>query len=386
MGRGKSWSRDESEAVAKAWRHVSTAIASPREQGGKRFVSALYQRFVQLAPVNLSDPGRWRARSPTAVKTHFDSITDEVSKFNRILRHVINLPTTINVKPSPETLLRAAVAVHTHVIHIPQLDFNNLPPAIPEWKLFAAWRVLSASDRFAPKHFITWSAENGKPIPPELLPLNEITQRTNPEAANVASTAAPSAFTPDTNAAIHPTVPAASADNTDTDPSPRFQRFHYNTSGSNVDDAEHAFKKRRVQNGSQPGEPLLHAPNAQPDVFTTIATAIQRVADGLNAVAAAHTERNLISLLSLPHVETSEHRAPYLSLLLENHLTRLKSLTNEPLKQDVQPNTPQDSQGTQQHPNGAEANSMQPSTDSQQQQQHHEPTQPSSVTNENSAD
>lgn len=178
-------------------------------------------------------------------------------------------------------------------------------------------------------------------------------------------------------------MPAATVDNTDR--SPRFQRFQYNTSGNNLDDTEHALKKRRVQDGSQP-EPLVHAPGAEADVLTTIAAAIQRVANGLNAVAAAQTERNLISLLSLPHVETSENRTPYLSMLLENHLTRLKSLTGESLKQDVQPNTPQGSQGTQQHPNGAEANSIPPSTDSQQQQQHQEPTQPSSVTNEHSAD
>ncbi|CAN8072053.1 unnamed protein product [Agarophyton chilense] len=369
MGRGKSWSREESEAVVKAWRFVSNTFVSPRDQGGKHFIHTLYHRFLQLAPPSSTDTGRWTARSPTAVKTHFDSIAEEVSKFNRVLRTVINLPTTVNVKPQPDILLRAVIAVHTRVIDIPQLDFNNLPQAIPEWKMFSAWRILAGSPRFAPKAFLTWVTDNANTVPSDLLPLSS---EEKSEERKFARPAIPSL------SAQHG-APVNSANSTD--PARHFQRVEYNAGGTTDDNAEQVYKKRRTQDSAgRTGEASKTIPGTT-EAYSLISNAIHRVADGLNAVAVAQAERNVICLLNMPHVEITERRKVLLDLLLEKHIKRLESSCEvgqtEPESGPVKGN-----QAVHHQTNGADAISVQPSVDFQEPAQLPEGTNPSSVTNE----
>lgn len=150
MGRGKSWSREESEAVAKAWQQVSEHTVSVREQNSKAFVSGLYERFIHLAP---SDPdaleGRWTSRSQTAVKTHFDAIGEDVLKFNIVLSNVVEQAIRRGVNVREEVILRAAIGVHLGAI-AGSVNFDSIDSEESDWKLYGAWCILKTCQRFAP--------------------------------------------------------------------------------------------------------------------------------------------------------------------------------------------------------------------------------------------
>lgn len=153
MGRGKSWSREESEAVAKAWKQVSEHTVSVREQNSKAFVGELYRRFIDLAP---SDPdaldGRWTSRSQTAVKTQFDAIGDDVTKFNVVLSNVMEQAIRQGVTVREQLILRAAIGKHLQAT-AGNVNFDSVDSVESDWKLYGAWRILKTCQRFAP---INW--------------------------------------------------------------------------------------------------------------------------------------------------------------------------------------------------------------------------------------
>lgn len=150
MGRGKSWSREESEAVAKAWKQVSEHTVSVREQNSKAFATEVYQRFIDLAP---SDPdaldGRWTSRSQTAVKTQFDAIADDVTKFNAVLSNVMEQAIRQGLKLGEQLILRAAIGKHLQVTP-GNVNFDSVDSVERDWKLYGAWRILKTCQRFAP--------------------------------------------------------------------------------------------------------------------------------------------------------------------------------------------------------------------------------------------
>lgn len=167
MGRGKSWSREESEAVAKAWKLASEVITSARDQNTKRFTAELYQRFISLAPKTdaaMAD-GRWTSRSQTAVKTQFDAIADDIIKFNLVTSSVVEQAINRGLDISDPRILRAAIAVHLGAVSSAVLDFDDIDVVETDWKLFEAWRILKTCSRFAP---VGW-ADVSRSMPPASL-------------------------------------------------------------------------------------------------------------------------------------------------------------------------------------------------------------------------
>eukprot|EP00177_Eucheuma_denticulatum_P008750 GFKZ01015895.1.p1 GENE.GFKZ01015895.1~~GFKZ01015895.1.p1 ORF type:complete len:369 (-),score=51.42 GFKZ01015895.1:1220-2326(-) len=153
MGRGKSWSREESEAVAKAWKKASENKMSVREQNSKGFVAELYQRFVELAPQDSENlDGRWTARSQTAVKTQFDAIGDDVFKFNAVLSNVVDQAAKQDIAIPKDKLLRAAIGVHLGAI-AGAVNFEDIDSVESDWKLYGAWRILKTCQRFTPQNW-----------------------------------------------------------------------------------------------------------------------------------------------------------------------------------------------------------------------------------------
>ena len=148
MGRGKAWSREESEAVAKAWKLVTKHSNPQRDQHSKRFTSDLYEQFLDLAPSDQAAlDKRWRSRSQTAVKTHFDSIGEEVMKFNSTLTSVIQQAMSRPIEISEQKIIRAAIGLHLGSMKLP-IDFENIEAQESDWKLYQAWRILSTSPRY----------------------------------------------------------------------------------------------------------------------------------------------------------------------------------------------------------------------------------------------
>lgn len=151
MGRGKAWSRQESEAVAKAWRLAATEIVAPKEQNTKRFATELYRHFIQFSPRD-SDPidGRWDSRSQTAVKTQFDAICDDILKFNVIYHRVMELAVDRGLAPDDVSVLRAAIALHLGLTSFSAITFQDVKTVEADWKLYEAWCALRSCERFAP--------------------------------------------------------------------------------------------------------------------------------------------------------------------------------------------------------------------------------------------
>lgn len=159
MGRGKTWTREESATVASAWKLVSANFPSSREQNTKRFAAELHQQFIQLAP-KVHHPvseGQWAARSQTAVKTQFDVIGDDILKFNVVLLNVMECAISRGIQCEELHIIRVAIAVHLGIIPgTSQLEFDDYNDTIEaDWKLYEAWRVLRTCSRFAPA---SWSS------------------------------------------------------------------------------------------------------------------------------------------------------------------------------------------------------------------------------------
>ena len=154
MGRGKAWSREESEAVAKAWKDVSSRTISQKDVNSKQFTIDLYQRFLELAPSDQATVDkRWKSRSQMALKTHFDFIAEEVVKFNatitKVVEQALNRPNEIR----EHTIIRAAIGIHAGIIQSP-IDFDNVYSDKDDWKLFEAWKVLNTCPRYASKALV----------------------------------------------------------------------------------------------------------------------------------------------------------------------------------------------------------------------------------------
>lgn len=153
MGRGKSWSREELEAVAKAWKAASEHAMTAPEQNSKMFVSELYRRFLEFVP---SEPealeGRWTSRSQSAVKTQFDAIQDDIVKFNLVLRNVMDQALNRGVTVRDDKVLRAAIGVHLKVI-AGVINFDTVDSVESDWKLYEAWCILKTCERFVPQNW-----------------------------------------------------------------------------------------------------------------------------------------------------------------------------------------------------------------------------------------
>lgn len=166
MGRGKCWSREESEAVAKAWKLAAVEIPSPREQNTKRFATELYHRFVEFAPNDddTAQDGRWKARSLTAVKTQFDAIGDDIIKFNHVYLKTSQQALTRGLEPENCLVLRAAIAIHLGAALPSPLDFSQVDTVEADWKLYEAWCILKSCHRFTPA---TAASQPPPPPPPQ---------------------------------------------------------------------------------------------------------------------------------------------------------------------------------------------------------------------------
>lgn len=165
MGRGKSWSREESEAVAKAWKKAFENKSSAREQNSKSCATELYKHFVDLTPHDAENiDGRWTARSQTAVKTQFDAISEDVFKFNAVLSDVVEQAVNRGLGVSEDKLLRAAIGKHLGAI-AGVVNFNAIDSVESDWKLYGAWRILKTCRRFAPNN---WPVSQTLPHRPTL--------------------------------------------------------------------------------------------------------------------------------------------------------------------------------------------------------------------------
>lgn len=182
MGRGKSWSREELEAVAKAWKAASEQSMTAREQNSKLFVTELYRTFLEFVP---SEPealeGRWTSRSQSAVKTQFDAIQDDIVKFNLVLRNVMDQALNRGVTVRDDKVLRAAIGVHTKVI-AGVINFDAVDAVENDWKMYGAWCILKTCERFAPQNWPRMP--NSNPDNSDEEPSNQIPNSSSVENGN----------------------------------------------------------------------------------------------------------------------------------------------------------------------------------------------------------
>lgn len=359
MGRGKSWSREESEAVAKAWKQASELYPS-REQNSKHFAKELYQRFLGLAP---GDPasldGRWSSRSPTAVKTQFDTIGDDVLKFNAVISNVMEQATNGGIDTSDERVLRAAVAVHLGVVE-GLVNFDDINSVESDWKLFGAWKVLKTCPRFAPinwpgvrtgtpdddtendEHVVdnpanprsgAMDTHNGPFMNGENIPATGGTPMRTLASAALSMPLVSSGIPPMQSlggATTHGGSPEA---NGHADP----HHPHPGVSANGVR-PHHPFQrlgKRRQEDLFDAHQPQKE-PRLQPlDDFIPGSNALEIIGNALRALGDALSEYNALSLFSRPDMEGRQEQKIFLDALAEKHLLKAR-LERDKLKHDVQ--------------------------------------------------
>lgn len=347
MGRGKSWSREESEAVAKAWKKASENKSTAREQNTKGFVTELYKHFVDLAPVDVENlDGRWTARSQTAVKTQFDAISEDVYKFNTVLSDVVEHAVNRGVNVSEDKLLRAAIGKHLGAI-AGVINFNAVDSVESDWKLYGAWRVLRTCQKFAPNnwpmalrlgqgpaHTQEESSEGGQD---SHLPHSSSMENGNGQYNMGSPTNLHSGGTPmrtlATAALSMNLVPTGGI------PSMRQLAQHspsrHEQEDSAVGDEEHHVGRdsgTEIKNGKRKAESSMlrdetgrkYSRSAVADMVSPGPGALESIGKALHALSDALSEYNAIALFSRPDMQGRADQKVFFDAMAEKHVLKAK--------------------------------------------------------------
>lgn len=361
MGRGKSWSREESEAVAKAWKKASENKSTAREQNTKSFITKLYKHFVDLAPVDAENlDGRWTARSQTAVKTQFDAISDDVYKFNTVLSEVVDHAIDRGLNVSEDKLLRAAIGRHLGAI-AGVINFNAIDSAESDWKLYGAWRVLSTCERFVPNnwpvaqtlaqgpaHEQEESSEGGQD---SHLPQSSSMENGNGQYNMGSPTNLHSGGTPmrtlATAALSMNLVPTGGIPSMRQLPqhSPNRQEREYsdarNEEHENGRDSGTDIKngKRRAESSMLRGEAgRKYARSAVVDMVSPGSSALESIGEAMHALSDALSEYNAIALFSRPDMQGRADQKAFFDAMAEKHVLKAK-LDRDRLMKEVRRNS-----------------------------------------------
>lgn len=349
MGRGKSWSREESEAVAKAWKQSSEVIVSPREQNGKRFIAELYQRFLDLAP---KDPsvldGRWTSRSQTAVKTQFDAIGDDIQKFNVVMSKVASEAVKRGMDANEQRVLRAAIAVHLGNTD-GAIEFDNTDSNESDWKLYEAWRILKICPRFSAANWhgmrnVLPANTNGSNTElPSTSPAQQTTQiqSENHSYARTDNLQSPGG-TPMrllANAAnsiqlipngINPMTPLADQSAVPGDPMSQhhggLDRNSYpQQTGNNFGIRPDRRHRKRPSEAASDGQQASKKQRSSPaETMASGSSSLELIAQALGALSDALSEYNALSLFSRPDMEGRREQKIFLEAMAEKHALKAK--------------------------------------------------------------
>jgi len=340
MGRGKSWSRDESVAVTTAWKQVSETAATAREQNSKRFASELYRRFVDLAPTDPSAlDGRWCSRSQTAVKTQFDTIGDDALRFNVVLSNVVEQAMGQGIDVNDDRVLRAAIGVHVGACS-GVVDFDNIDSVESDWKLFGAWRILRTCPRFAPLNWPGPRASIEPPTPERTIEAdNAPEERQTPQiqdedrpfmppptaVANgggtpmrTLATAAVSAI-PLAAPELPPTKKTGTSQHTvKAERNSQWVNSETRPEGLHQTDPRPMKRRRRAEtDGDQTTQRTRR--HATVDMMTPGWKALELVGEQMGALADALSEYNALSLFSRPEMQGRQERITFFNAMAEKH-------------------------------------------------------------------
>lgn len=329
MGRGKTWTREECEAVAKAWKHTSELIVSTWDQSSKRFVYELYKRFIDLAP---SDPdaleGRWTSRSRTAVKTQFDVIAGDILKFNDELSAVMEQTGSHSIELGDPRVVRAALAVHLDFTST--ISFNNLEIVETDWKLYEAWLVLKTCPRY---QLVNWSRfdpaqQNTNPSPSDTLHPSRIESDNNSYIGDDAPATEGTPMKTLASAALsmpiaQNTLSISGPPNNSSVGTCPAQDSDVKGHRPFVDSHDNCLGKRRLV-GDTKGQALPKNPRTEPGMWGTDCRAIELVAQAVCALGDALSEYNALALFSRPDMEGQQGKKMYLEALAEKYTLKAR--------------------------------------------------------------
>lgn len=336
MGRGKSWSREESQAVATAWKHASEHTSSTREQNSKAFVNDLYRRFTELAP---SDPdvldGRWTSRSQTAVKTQFDAISEDVNKFNIALSGVVEQAVRQGIT-SRDLVLRATVSKHLQAIS-GNLDFDSVKSEVSEWKLFEAWRVLSMCKRFAPANWPMSASPNEGHVEdsdeePSAQPQSRGMDCGNsgysiPSPRNLQSGGTPMRTLASAALSLNPVGNGMSSMTPLSQAAPNTHRAERRSSqhpGGRRGFAGRTLGKRHAEQEFR-GQRVSKNHRAEKfEILTPNCGTLELVAQAISTLGDALSEHNAITLFSRPEMQGRSEQQEFFNALADKHVAKAK--------------------------------------------------------------
>lgn len=343
MGRGKSWSREESKAVAKAWMKLPASMSSSHVK--LNYTAELYRFFTEQAPNTDKSDGRWRARSQTAVKTQFEAISDDIIKFNAKLAKVVDDALSRSVQVSNNTILLTAIGLHIRSLDGP-IDFSTLSTSETDWKLYDAWLALKSNPKYCPINFPIMrspyqSSQHPRPHSSNGATATHIPQSSSLDNANGnyhpnSSHDLPSGGTPMRTLA----TAALSLEEVDEDTIPPLnipvrnqqnsasipKRNSIKTERLQLDNAKTGnAKKRSVENALQrETAPKVSRTANIVNMVSSGSNALGRVADALGALGDALSEYNAIALFSRADMQSRPDRQLFFDLMAEKHVLKAR--------------------------------------------------------------
>lgn len=189
MGRGKNWDAEENCVLARAWIASSEDPIAGTDQTRKIFQDTIRRRFTEKGPAqHLVPDGKYGNRSGPSIKQHFTDMSAEVQKFFVSLGKVRACnPTGVG----DEEVLSMAVAVHLEHTNRMDYDYKNFDK--DQWLYYRAWKVL--------RHHPKWSCA------PSATSAITVTQETQPEISQLASSGGQSTEDSETRETVAPTKP-----------------------------------------------------------------------------------------------------------------------------------------------------------------------------------
>ena len=155
MGHGKGWNIEENEVLARAWIATSEDPIHGVNQKGKRFAEEIFRRFCELGPESSKTmEGRYRMRTPSSCKRHFDEMSRDCQKFGSALRQVrASNPTGC----TEDNVFSMAVACHLG--RVSAMDYKYKEYCKDNWQYWGAWTILRTRTKWGA--FISNSSGSG---------------------------------------------------------------------------------------------------------------------------------------------------------------------------------------------------------------------------------
>lgn len=174
MGRGKNWSAEENEHLARAWLAASEDPVVGADQTRKVFKESVRRRFLQMSPTDSNaKEGRYGSRSVASIDQHFSELSADVQKFRAALGKIkASGPTGV----SDQEKHAMAIAIHCGKTSVMEYNYKDID-CMETWSGYKAWLVLQNHPKWCDvPNPVSSVADETADIPPQASDVTSNTQ------------------------------------------------------------------------------------------------------------------------------------------------------------------------------------------------------------------